>query len=153
NERELQGGSLANVIITGVDGSETAIAAAQQAADVARAFESSLHVVSAYGPCETRTLSDGAERVIINLRDKAERIAAEAVTALGQEFPDLEVTASIGSGNPAEVLVNEAERLAARLIVVGNKRVQVPTSLLSSVARSVAANATCDVYIANTHGN
>lgn len=144
---------MANVIITGVDGSETAIAAAQQAADVARAFESSLHVVSAYGPGETRTLSDGAERVIINLRDKAERIAAEAVTALGQEFPDLEVTASIGSGNPAEVLVNEAERLAARLIVVGNKRVQGPARILGSVARSVAANATCDVYIANTHGN
>src|SRR5690625_7181991 len=119
---ELQGGFLANVIIAGVDGSETAIAAAQQAADVARAFESSLHVVSAYGPGETRTLSDGAERVIINLRAEAARIAAESVTALVLEVPVLHETASIGSGNSAEVLVTEAERLDARPIVVGIKR-------------------------------
>src|SRR5690606_28369663 len=40
----------------------------------------------------------------------------------------------------------------ASLIVVGNKRVQgVAGRVLGSIARDVAAHASCDVYIAHTH--
>lgn len=141
---------MAEVIITGVDGSETATLAAVKAAEAAQAFECSLHIVSAYGPGERRTLTDGVEKVIIDLRTDAERISSEAAESLRTQFPELEISTSVAHGNPADVLVEEAERLEARLIVVGNKRVQGPARILGSVARTVAANASCDVYVANT---
>lgn len=144
---------MANVVVTGVDGSETAMLAAQRAAEAAIAFDSSLHVVSAYGPGERRTLSDGVEKVVINLREDAERAAAESAEALRKQFPNLEVTASVANGNPADVILGEAEYRDARLIVVGNKRVQGPGRILGSVARSIAANAGCDIYVANTRTN
>ena len=37
------------------------------------------------------------------------------------------------------------------LIVVGNRRMRGIGRVLGSVANSVAHNATCDVYIANTY--
>lgn len=141
---------MANVIIIGVDGSETATLAAQRAAEAAIAYEGSLHVVSAYGPGERRTLSDGVEKVIINLREDADRVVTEAAAELRKAYPNLEITTAAESGNPADVLVSEAEKLDAKLIVVGNKRAQGPARILGSIARSVTANATCDVYIANT---
>ena len=141
---------MANVIITGVDGSETASLAARKAAETAQAFGSALHVVSAYGPGERRTLADGVEKVIINLVEDAERTVSQTAEDLRHEFPNLTITASVAHGNPADVLVDEAEKREARLIVVGNKRVQGPARILGSVARSVTANASCDVYVANT---
>lgn len=141
---------MANVVVTGVDGSETATLAAHKAAETAQAFGSSLHVVSAYGPGERRTLADGIEKVIINLVEDAERTVTQTVDELRQRYPDLTITASVENGNPADVLVDEAEKRDARLIVVGNKRVQGPARILGSVARSVTASATCDVYVANT---
>ena len=141
---------MANVVITGVDGSETATLAARKAAETAEAFGGSLHVVSAYGPGERRTLADGVEKVIINLVEDAERTVSEAAEALRKDFPNLTITASVAHGNPADVLVDEAEQRQARLVVVGNKRVQGPARILGSVARSVISNASCDVYVANT---
>ena len=39
----------------------------------------------------------------------------------------------------------------ARMIVVGNRRMHGIGRVLGSVANSVAHNAPCDVYIANTY--
>jgi len=61
------------------------------------------------------------------------------------------VTYSAARGKPAEALIKEAERLSARMIVVGNRRMRGIGRVLGSVANSVAHNATCDVYIANTY--
>lgn len=142
---------MADIIVTGVDGSETATRAAQRAAEVAVAFEASLHIVSAFGPEDQRVLTDGeGGRMVINLHGKANRYVAETADQVRSEFPTLEVTTAVINDTPAEVLVGEAERLDARLIVVGNKRVQGPTRILGSVARTTAANASCDIYVVNT---
>ncbi|MDH3292846.1 MAG: universal stress protein [Acidimicrobiia bacterium] len=53
-------------------------------------------------------------------------------------------------GKPADVLVREAERLDADVIVVGNRRVQGPGRFLGAIATSVAHHAPCDVSIAKT---
>lgn len=144
---------MANVVVTGVDGSETAALAAAKAAEAAIAFDSSLHIVSAYGPGEKRTLTDGVEKVVIDLREDAERAIAETTEQLRAQFPNLNLTSAIASGQPADVILDEAEKQEARLIVVGNKRVQGPARILGSVARSIAANASCDIYVANTRTN
>lgn len=96
---------------------------------------------------------DGIEKVIINLVEEAERTAAQAAAQLRQGFPDQTITASVAHFNPADVLVDQAEKLGVRLTVVGNKRVQGPTKMLVSIARSVAANSSCDVYGANPRVN
>jgi nucleotide-binding universal stress UspA family protein len=88
--------------------------------------------------------------MVINLHGKANRYVAETADQVRSEFPTLEVTTAVINDTPAEVLVGEAERLDARLIVVGNKRVQGPTRILGSVARTTAANASCDIYVVNT---
>ena len=51
---------------------------------------------------------------------------------------------------PAVALVEEAERLEARVIVVGNRRSQGLGRVLGSVASGVVAHAPCDVYIVKT---
>ena len=53
-------------------------------------------------------------------------------------------------GKPQEVLVAEAERLNATLIVVGNVGMKGLGRVLGSVATSVAHAAPCDVYIVKT---
>ncbi|MGO4435355.1 universal stress protein, partial [Paenarthrobacter sp. RAF9] len=62
----------------------------------------------------------------------------------------LEVTYSAARGKPGEALVKEAEMQDARLIVVGNRRMQGLGRVLGSVANTVAHTAPCDVYIAKT---
>jgi nucleotide-binding universal stress UspA family protein len=48
------------------------------------------------------------------------------------------------------MLCEEAERLDARTIVVGNRRVQGISRVLGSVASDVTRQAPCAVLIANT---
>ena len=139
------------IVVTGVDGSETATRAVQRAAEVAVASQASLHIVSAYGPGAQRQLADGeGGRMVINLQDEAEGFVTEAAESARAEASNLEVTTATVQDTPADALVSEADRLDALLIVVGNKRVQGPTRILGSIARSVAANARCDIYVANT---
>lgn len=142
---------MANIVVTGVDGSETATRAAQRAAEVAVAFQASLHIVSAYGPREQRQLADGeGGRMVIDLQETAEGYVAEAADTVRADIPDLEVTTAVVNDTPADGLLSEAACLDALLIVVGNKRVQGPTRILGSIARTVAANANCDIYVVNT---
>src|SRR5699024_12241521 len=87
---------MANIVVTGVDGSETATRAAQRAAEIAVAFQASLHIVSAYGPREQRQLADGeGGRMVISLQDTAERYVAEAADTVRADMPDVEVTAAV----------------------------------------------------------
>ena len=78
----------------------------------------------------------------------AEHIARTVADLLGR---DVKVTYSAARGRPADALIKEALRMEARIIVVGNRRMQGIGRVLGSVANSVAHNAPCDVYIANTY--
>jgi nucleotide-binding universal stress UspA family protein len=49
-------------------------------------------------------------------------------------------------------MCEEARRLGARIIVVGNRRVQGASRVLGSIASDVAKQAPCDVLIVNTTG-
>jgi nucleotide-binding universal stress UspA family protein len=142
---------MAGKIITGVDDSETALQAARRAAVLAEALRCELHVLSAYGASESKTMSDGLEKVVYSHLAEAERTASEVSATLRGEFPQLTIEPHAAEGKPAEALVGAAEALGAELIVVGNKRVQGPSRILGSIARSVASTAPCDLYVVNTH--
>lgn len=142
---------MGTTIVTGVDGSETADKAARAAARLASALGMELRVVTAFDRLEVDRFSVGGEQLTYSTADSAERVAERVADALRRTHPDLTVTASAAEGKPGDVLVEAARQLEAHLIVVGNKRVQGLARVLGSVARDVATQAGCDVYVAHTH--
>lgn len=135
-------------IVVGVDGSETSAKAAEVAAALAVATRRVLHVISAGGEEDAVDVGVGSDRFVLTAYDRALAVAEQV--AAGLRRPDLEITTGAGVGKPAEVLLEEAQRLGADVIVVGNRRMQGVGRILGSVASSVAHNAPCDVYIAKT---
>jgi nucleotide-binding universal stress UspA family protein len=139
---------MAGIIVVGVDGSATAKKAAESAKDLAAALGASLHVVSAFDSDRTEVFGSGSDRWIVSDADAAEQVARTVAESLGREIT---VTYSAARGRPADALIKEALRVDARMIVVGNRRMHGIGRVLGSVANSVAHNAPCDVYIANTY--
>ncbi len=139
---------MSGIVVVGVDGSGTAKKAAESAHDLAAALGASLHVVSAFDSDRTEVFGSGSDQWIVSDADGAERVAKSVAESLGR---DIKVTYSAARGKPAEALIREADRLDARMIVVGNRRMRGIGRVLGSVANSVAHNAPCDVYIANTY--
>jgi nucleotide-binding universal stress UspA family protein len=139
---------MGGIIVVGVDGSGTAKKAAESARDLAAALGASLHVVSAFDSDRTEVFGSGSDRWIVSDADAAEQVARTVAESLGR---DITVTYSAARGRPADALIKEAVRMEARIIVVGNRRMQGIGRVLGSVANSVAHNAPCDVYIANTY--
>jgi nucleotide-binding universal stress UspA family protein len=139
---------MSGTIVVGVDGSATAMKAAESARDLAAALGASLHVVSAFDEDHVEVHGSGNDQMIMNGADVAEHLVQTAAKSLGQ---GLTVTSSAVPGKPAAVLVEEAAKMDARLIVVGNRRMRGIGRVLGSIANSVAHNAPCDVYIANTY--
>lgn len=154
---------MAGIILTGVDNSETALKAAEKAASLAVAFDAELHVATAYNVNMTEThqtvrtqsepaaMSSAYHRLVTQYAEDAEHTASGIAQELRRIYPELKIVAKAVEGKPGIALSNDAEQLDADLIVVGNKRVQGPTRILGSVARTVASEAECDLYIVNTH--
>lgn len=146
---------MAETILTGVDNSETALRAAEKAATLAEAIGGELHVLSSFTvnmPESVRQSdSDATQRIVAKYANTAHQIASTVVEALRISYPDLPITAKTREGPPAFALLGEAEEIDADLIVVGNKRVQGLSRLLGSIARTIASEAYCDLYIVNTH--
>ena len=139
---------MGGIIVVGVDGSATANKAAESAKELAEALGGTLHVVSAFDSDKTEVFGSGSDRWIVSDADAAEQVARTVAESLGR---DITVTYSAARGRPADALIKEALRVDARMIVVGNRRMHGIGRVLGSVANSVAHNAPCDVYIANTY--
>lgn len=139
---------MTGIIVVGVDGSETAMRAAETARGLAVSLGATLHVVSAFDSDRTEVYGSGSDRWIVSDAGEAEKVAKDVAARLNSE--GLKVTYASARGKPAEALIREAERFDARMIVVGNRRMRGLGRVLGSVANSVAHNAPCDVYIAKT---
>ncbi len=145
---------MAQRILIGVDSSETAFRAAEKAASLAAAFGAELHVLSSFTVNLTQAVKhdqpEAYHRVESLYANNAVRTADAVVEALRVHHQDLEIISKAREGTPAHALLNEAEQIDADVIVVGNKRVQGPTRFLGSIARTIAAEAHCDLYLVNT---
>jgi nucleotide-binding universal stress UspA family protein len=139
---------MTGIIVVGVDGSDTALKAAQAARELAASLGAALHVVSAFDSDKTEIYSSGGDQWIVSDAGNAEKVAKGVADSLRTE--GVTVTYAAARGKPAEALIREAERSAARMIVVGNKHMRGLGRVLGSVASSVAHNAPCDVYLAKT---
>ena len=76
---------------------------------------------------------------------------AEAAEKIRQEAPELRVSTEVIEGAPKRVIVEDAERWGADLIIVGSHGFgPVERFLLGSVAEAVAVHAPCSVEIARS---
>lgn len=134
-------------IIAGYDGSERALRAVENAADLATAVGASLHLVCAVDKKnEIREFGESSDKVFLS----DVQIAEENLQILANKFSHLNVTFKAVPGAPAKVLLNQASEVDADLILVGNRHVQGISRVLGSVAEDVAHKAQCAVLIAKT---
>ena len=83
-----------------------------------------------------------------NAFQNAENNAISAAEILENKNPNLLVTAKVVSGSPKSVILDEAEKFKADLIVVGSHGYgAIERFFLGSVSHSVALHAKCSVEI------
>lgn len=134
-------------IVVGYDGSDRALRAVEQAADLSTAVGSALNIVTAIDKSDkVHEIGESSDKLFLTNSE----IAKEQLINLASKFGHLDVRTSVVPGSPATVLVNEAARVDADLIFVGNRHVQGLSRVLGSVAEDVAHKAPCAVLIAKT---
>jgi nucleotide-binding universal stress UspA family protein len=155
---------LNDIILTGVDGSHTASKAAEIAASLAVDLKCDLYVISAYDPSQVSlpkvgrfpSTSGAAEEFATHRKaletqaQTAAQIAEDTAILLRAQFTNLNIIAKGIEGTPADAIVEEAEKLQTRFVVLGNKHVQGVSRILGSVAAAVARRIKTDLYIAHT---
>ena len=147
--------------MAGTDGSESARVAVDHAAEIAKAFSSTLHLVMAFKGAPNLALSSTDPMNIAVLGDPSweSDVAAELQQELQRDADRVRrsgvkgVEVHVVSGDPAEALIEIAERVNASLIVVGNRGMTgAKRFLLGSVPNQVSHHAGCTVMIVNTKG-
>jgi nucleotide-binding universal stress UspA family protein len=134
-------------VIVGVDRSDTARRAVFVAAQIATSLDAPLHLVTAVHKTDHASVrGTGTDEWNVDWLTRADQFLA----ALKGEISAPEVTSTISLKDPATALCEAATELDARMIVVGNRRVQGLSRVLGSIASTVARNAPCDVLITNT---
>jgi nucleotide-binding universal stress UspA family protein len=130
-------------IVVGFDGSEHAHKALERAADIAGG--ATLAVVSS---AHVRTFYRGAGLSPIDPADIESRAAALAEAREYLEGRGADAVYIEGSGNAADVMVQEAEESNADLIVVGARGLGAAKRIaLGSVSTNVVHHAHCDVLV------
>ena len=134
-------------IVVGIGGGETALVAGRQAAELAAALGARVHFVDVVERDDQTIVGLGTDRYQFQASDAARARVKRFVESLGF---DLDHTIATVEGQPAKVLVSEAERIGADLIVVGSVRMQGVGRVLGSVGNDVAHHAPCNVLIVKT---
>lgn len=139
---------MSGLVVVGVDGSASGLAAVEVAAREARLRDAGLRVVHAFawpamhvplGPSQLGPPEGG-------LRNMVERLVAEAVRFARTVEPEVDVSHVVVAGEPLTVL--EAQSRAAELVVVGSRGMGGFVGLLvGSTAVHLAAHARCPVLV------
>jgi nucleotide-binding universal stress UspA family protein len=121
---------------------------ARKLGDLALALGATLHLVTAFNDERTEVFGSGSDERVVSGADEAEVVARDV--AAGLRTGNLRIDHFAVRGTPANAPVKQAETYRARMIVVGNSRMQGIGRVLGSVANDVAHHAPCNVYIAKT---
>ncbi len=149
-------GPMFSSIVVGTDGSQTARQAVEQAIEMARRFESRLHVVSAYEPVTgqglrpvpTNSLAADPQWVT-KLREEVDATLEEA--AATARAAGVTVSVYARQGDAADAILDVAEERLADLVIIGNKGMTgAKRFLLGSVPNKVSHYAPCAVMIIRT---
>jgi nucleotide-binding universal stress UspA family protein len=150
-------------IVVGTDFSDTAAKAVDHAVGLAKAFGSTLHIVTAfrssYATGMAATDLDSIAFTGEALQEAEEKVHKEIEERLAKSSADisgqgLSVETHAANGDPADALIETAEKVGADLIVVGNRRMSgMGRFVLGSVSNSVSHHARCSVLIVHTTEN
>lgn len=138
---------MAGGIVVGTDGSQTAMAAVDEAARLAEARGDTVHVVSAYG--SPRAAAFAPEAAVHFDAEGAAREALEAACARLQACGVAHESYAV-MGAPADALVDVATTHEASVIVVGSRGMRGVRRVLGSVPNAVTHHAPCSVYVVRT---
>jgi nucleotide-binding universal stress UspA family protein len=144
---------MADTIVVGTDGSETAKRAVQESVRLAKALGGEVHVVSAFEPLRGARVTgaaEGAAKVWQPLPDsKVEAILGEAGAAV--RLNEVAVKTHAIHGDPADALLEVADKVGATLIIVGNQGMHgAKRFVLGNVPNKVSHRARCSVLIVQT---
>ncbi|NGO42669.1 universal stress protein [Streptomyces ureilyticus] len=139
---------MSGLVVVGVDGSASGLAAAEAAAREAQARGAGLRVVHAFlwpamhVALEPSPLGPPGG----GIRNMVERLVAEAVERARATAPDVDVSHAVVTGEPLTVL--EAQSRSAELVVVGSRGMGGFVGLLvGSTAAHLAAHSRCPVLV------
>jgi nucleotide-binding universal stress UspA family protein len=144
---------MADSIVVGTDGSETAKQAVAEAVRLAKALEAQLHVVSAFAPVRGTHIvgaPEGAAQVwAAHPDDEVESILSLAKAQV--RLSGVPVTTHAVRQEPADALLGVAGEVGASMIVVGSKGMHGARRLtLGNVPNKVSHHAVCNVLIVAT---
>jgi nucleotide-binding universal stress UspA family protein len=143
---------MAEQIVVGTDGSESAKLAVNEAVRLAKLLGAELHLVSGFKPIRDAKIAgapEGAAKIWAPLPDsKVEAILSEA--AAGVRTRGVEVKTHALQEEPADALVEVAGEVGASMIVVGNRGMHGARRMLGSVPNAVSHKARCNVLIVAT---
>ncbi|MGB5215440.1 MAG: universal stress protein [Anderseniella sp.] len=135
------------IIVVAIDGSEQAEHALATACDIAGKYKSDIHLV--HSPeLETAAIAVGSGAVAIppspeKVAEAGKEVMAQAVEqAKAQGCAPAECV--IGDGDPADDILQQAEKSGADLIITGRRGLGgLASLLLGSVSHKVSQNAPC----------
>jgi nucleotide-binding universal stress UspA family protein len=136
-------------IVVGTDGSATAKRAVAEAVRLAKALGAELHVVSAH---ETRAIrvQSASGKTLPPLIDDGNVDSKLAVAAASVRSEHVAVQTHAVWSDPADALIDVANRVGASMIVIGNQGMHGARRILGSVPNSVSHKARCNVLIVST---
>ncbi|MBB3158331.1 nucleotide-binding universal stress UspA family protein [Microbacterium proteolyticum] len=136
-------------IVVGVDASPPAVAALRLAAQLARALDAPLHVVTtwSYPP-----FSEYSAITVWDPEEEADIVLTESVKGAFGDSPPAGLTREVLEGAPSPALIDVSA--SSRMLVLGNRgRGGFASLLLGSVSAACVAHAVCPVLVvhANDH--
>jgi nucleotide-binding universal stress UspA family protein len=130
-----------STIAVATDGSSTAQQAVDAAFELARAYDAEIVILTAFsGDAAVNGVWESSSAT------HAERVLAAAEEAAAER--GLRHSSAMSEGDPAEVIVDLAERQGADMLVVGS--VGMHRRVLGSVPNTVTHKATCHVFVVKT---
>jgi nucleotide-binding universal stress UspA family protein len=142
-------------IVVGTDGSETATEAVRRAVELARLSGARLDVVAAFEPIPRSRMREeqgevpGDVSYAVGPREDV-NVALESAVGMAKRA-GVEAEPHPREGDPADAILDVAEKTGADLIVVGNKGMTgAKRFLLGSVPNKVSHHAPSGVYIVRT---
>lgn len=148
-------------IVVGTDFSETAGAAVEHAAELAKAFGAKLHIVTAFKPAMTASIAASSLEAMTaggaEFLQEADSAIANEVESTLQDLEaklaadGIKVQTHSCAGDPSDALIEVAEQTKADLIVVGNRGMGgVKRFVLGSVPNKISHHSPCSVLIVHT---
>jgi nucleotide-binding universal stress UspA family protein len=144
---------MAESIVVGTDGSETAKQAVTEAVRLAQALGAELHLVAAFEPVHGARIAgapEGAARVWApHPDDQVESTLSQA--AAGVKLTGVPFSTHAVRGDAADALIGVADEIGASMIVVGSKGMHGARRLaLGNVPNKVSHHARCNVLVVAT---